>query len=88
MKTLFNPNFVRDLRKTKDQTLHDRVESVIEEIEVAETLADITNVKKLKGHAHLYRIRVGNYRIGVYVEKDEVHLMRFLHRKEIYRQFP
>jgi mRNA interferase RelE/StbE len=88
MRTLFNPHFVRDLRKTKDKALLERVESVIEEIEAADTLADIRNVKKLKGYEHVYRIRVGNYRIGIYCETDVVELMRFLHRKDIYRSFP
>lgn len=88
MKTSFNPNFLRDVRKTKDKALRERVAAVVEEIEAAKTLADITNVKKLEGYQHLYRIRVGDYRIGVYCESDEVELMRFLHRKDIYRKFP
>ena len=88
MRPLFNPHFVRDLRKTKDKALLERVESVIQEIEDAATLADIKHVKKLKGYDHAYRIRVGNYRIGIYCETDVVELARFLHRKDIYRSFP
>jgi mRNA interferase RelE/StbE len=42
----------------------------------------------LQDHEHTYRIRVGDYRIGIYYDSDEVQLMRFLHRKEIYRKFP
>jgi mRNA interferase RelE/StbE len=88
MRTLFNPHFVRDLRKTKDKALLTRVESVIEEIEGADTLADIRHVKKLVGYDHAYRIRVGNYRIGIYCETDVVELARSLHRRDIYRSFP
>ena len=88
MKTLFHSHFVRDLRKTKDQALIKWVETAIEEIKAARTFADISDLKKLKGYPHCYRIRVGNYRIGVYCEGDEVQLMRLLHRKDIYRKFP
>lgn len=35
-----------------------------------------------------YRIRVGDYRLGLALEGDTVILVRFLHRKEIYRYFP
>lgn len=88
MKTSFNPNFVRDLKKTKGQVLLGRVEAAIQEIDAADSLADISNLKKMKGYQHVYRIRIGNYRIGIYCENDEVELMRFLPRKDIYRHFP
>ncbi len=35
-----------------------------------------------------YRIRVGDYRIGVEVVGDEILFVRILHRKDIYRYFP
>ncbi len=47
-------------------------------------------VQKLKGHSNYYRVRVGNYRIGLYIDlTDEVvEFRRVLHRKDIYRRFP
>ena len=88
MKVSFNPNFARDLKDLKDKALHERVAAVIKEIEAADKLADIPNVKKIKGYRHVYRIRIGNYRMGIYCESDEVELVRILHRKDIYRKFP
>ena len=44
-------------------------------------------VQKLKGEEHLYRIRVGDYRL-VYKIRDSILLILILkigHRKEIYR---
>ena len=44
-------------------------------------------VRKLKGHKHYYRIRVGNYRI-VYEIDDETRVVtvtRIRHRREVYR---
>jgi ribosomal-protein-alanine N-acetyltransferase len=42
----------------------------------------------LRGSSDFYRIRVGDYRIGVAVEGDEVEFVRCLHRRDIYGYFP
>ena len=44
-------------------------------------------LRKLVGHAHLYRIRVGQYRV-VYEIDDEgqfIRVTRIRHRREVYR---
>ncbi len=88
MKTSFSQTFARDLKKIKDETLLARVAWVIGELEAAESLADINQLKKLAGYRHAYRIRIGDYRLGIYVSGDTVEFVRFLHRKEVYRYFP
>ncbi|HBY75652.1 MAG TPA: plasmid stabilization protein, partial [Cyanobacteria bacterium UBA11148] len=47
-----------------------------------------TNLKKLKTEGDYYRIRVGDYRIGIVINEDVVVFVRVLHRKEAYRYFP
>ena len=88
MKTSFRPNFKRDVRKMKVKALRMQLAAIIREIEAADTLADVSHVKKLAGHANAYRVRVGQYRLGLYCENNEVELVRFLHRKDIYEKFP
>jgi len=51
-------------------------------------LSDIQNLKKMQGYDTFYRIRLGDYRIGIEVAADQVILVRILHRKDIYRYFP
>ncbi len=88
MQVEFKESFVKDLTKVNFIT-RNKVKSVIEQIELAESLSSIANVKKLKGTVlHYYRIRVGDYRIGIKLENDQVIFVRFLHRKEMYRYFP
>ncbi len=89
MRAEFRKSFARDLRRRKnDSDFLDRVKEIIEEVELAETAARITNLKKLKGESSYYRIRFGNCRIGIKIEDDLVVFIRVLHRKEIYRYFP
>ncbi len=45
-------------------------------------------MKKMQGYDTLYRIRLGDYRIGIEIVADQVILVRFLHRKDIDRYFP
>ena len=65
-----------------------RIKKVIEQVEAARTFQQIPNLKRLESAGKYYRIRLGEYRIGLIFEKDEVNFIRFLHRKEIYRYFP
>lgn len=46
--------------------------------------------QKLSGYQTFYKIRVGDYRIGLQINSDEhlVEFLRVLHRREIYRKFP
>ncbi|MEH1829111.1 MAG: type II toxin-antitoxin system RelE/ParE family toxin [Nostoc sp.] len=45
------------------------------------------NLKKLQGYENAYRIRVGDYRIGIIFDGETVLFQRVLHRKDIYRYF-
>jgi len=68
--------------------LKSSIEDVIAEVEQANTINFIGNLKKLKGYKEYYRIRVGNYRIGLQIQNDVVTFAAFLHRKDIYKKFP
>ena len=65
-----------------------KARQVIEQVEEAEDLNCITNLKKLKAEGSYYRIRSGDYRFGMVIENETVIFVRFLHRSEIYRYFP
>ena len=88
MKTEFKRSFVKDLERVRDKSLKRRVRETIELIERVESFQEMGGVKKLRGNDRYYRIRIGNYRLGLVVEGDTVVFVRLLHRKDIYRYFP
>ena len=88
MQVEFRPLFVRDLRAFKDRKLRQRIEALIMEVEAANSLAELRNIKVIQGSPNFYRLKVGDYRLGIYVKDDVVAFVRVLHRKEIYRYFP
>ncbi|NET50360.1 MAG: type II toxin-antitoxin system RelE/ParE family toxin [Merismopedia sp. SIO2A8] len=57
--------------------------------------ATTTNCQWVEIHHYLcnatgsfYRIRIGDYRIGIIAKGDLVSFIRVLHRREMYRNFP
>jgi len=84
----FETSFEKDLKKVKDKKLLKRVREAIDEVKKAQDLGDVKSLSKLKGYKTFYRIRLGDYRIGLDVAEDKVIFTRILHRKDIYRYFP
>jgi mRNA interferase RelE/StbE len=81
-------SFNKDTDKIKDKILLLDIADCIEALEKADNIKSIKNIKKLKGSADFYRIRIGDYRIGLEVKNKTIELIRFLHRKDIYKYFP
>ncbi len=89
MKIIIEKSFVRDVDKIKDKKVLQSLIDCILQIESALTIGKLTHIKKIKGYSTFYRIKIGDYRLGVeLVSGKEVILLRLLHRKDIYRYFP
>ena len=88
MKVQFRNSFLKDIKGLSSKTLKDRVKAAITEVEAAGTLQEVGNIGKLKGRRDYYRLRLGDYRIGLICEGQNVTFVRCLHRREIYRFLP
>jgi len=89
MKVKIDKSFVKDIDNIRDKRLLKKLQNVITIIENAKSFAEISNVKKIKGYSSYYRIRIGDYRLGFEeISGQGINLIRFLHRKDIYRYFP
>jgi mRNA interferase RelE/StbE len=88
VKVSFEASFARDLKGIKDKILLKRIDQVIEEVKMATALSEVHHLSKMRGYETLYRLRLGDYRIGLEVVEAEAIFVRILHRKDIYRYFP
>jgi mRNA interferase RelE/StbE len=88
VKVEFRDSFAKDLRGVGAKGLLGRVREVIEAVEKADSLAELSHLKKLRGGGNYFRVRVGDYRVGVSLEGDTVVFVRFLNRKDVYKYFP
>lgn len=88
MNLTFTRSFASDLRQIRDTSILKRLQEIIRAIEAAASIQDLKNLKKLSSESRHYRLRLGDYRLGLIIEADTVTLVRILHRKNIYRYFP
>lgn len=85
----FRKSFARDLKKRrKERKLLAQVEEIINQVDSAESPGEIKNLKRLRSEGRYYRIKHGDFRVGLTIENDTVSFVRFLHRRDIYRYFP
>lgn len=86
MIILIDRSFQKDAKRLPSDVQR-KLKQLIQEIQQANSFSQI-GCEKLSGYQNAYRIRLGNYRIGIYKEDETVVLSRVLNRKEIYRYFP
>ena len=80
--------FEKDLSVIRHPKLLRQIADALVDIKTASALTSLPSVTPMVGHPSLYRIRVGDYRIGCRLEGETLVLARVLHRKDIYRYFP
>ena len=88
MKVFYISSFLKDIKKINDPTFLLEIKDVLDMLIQSENLSEIHGVKKLKGHKSAYRIKIKEFRIGLYFTNNEVKLVRILNRKDIYKYFP
>ena len=86
MNVEIKKSFVKDARKLAipQQKI---VFNLIKELEVATNLEKF-DIKKMVGYLKFYRLRLGNYRIGLCIENNVIFLVRISKSDEIYNVFP
>jgi mRNA interferase RelE/StbE len=88
VKTAFTASFEKDLRRIADRRVRASVSEAISEVEAARRPGEIRGLKKLRAGGDYFRLRIGDYRVGLTIEDEVVKFVRLLHRSEIYRYFP
>jgi len=80
--------FQKQVENCKDKRIRYKVLTIIQAVIETENLNEFPNLKKLTGYKNMYRIRLGDYRIGLHIENDAVIFAAFDHRSDIYKYFP
>lgn len=87
MEVVFARLFLKDLQNISDKKIKSEVVQAIEEFESAQSLLELSNIKKMRGYSEAYRLRIGKYRLGFYCDGLTVKLARFVKRETIYELF-
>jgi mRNA interferase RelE/StbE len=88
-KVEYSRKFLKELA-TLPENIRTRVEPIVFEELESDNPFELGYLEKMKGYSDKYKIRVGDYRVGITVEKLSQTLTceRIAHRREIYRFFP
>ncbi len=88
MKFRVEKSFAKDVDEIRDGKVLKKLRAFLSLLDNAESIHEMPHVKKIEGYDSFYRIKIGDYRLGMEVSRKEVVLIRFLHRKDVYRYFP
>jgi mRNA interferase RelE/StbE len=84
----FRASFHRDVKRIRERRILAGLRQSILDVEAAARWSDVPDIKKIRGSTNAFRIRVGEYRIGLYIEGDLAEFVRVLPRRDVYRRFP
>jgi mRNA interferase RelE/StbE len=88
-KVEYKKRFLKELSKLPE-VVRSQAEKVVFEELICEKPFDLGYLEQMRGYPEKYKIRIGQYRIGITVDKQKGILVcnRIAHRKDIYRIFP
>jgi mRNA-degrading endonuclease RelE of RelBE toxin-antitoxin system len=70
------------------ESIRHRLPALVRACKAASNIREIPGIKKLKGAPDTYRLRLGDYRIIIFVEGDSLEMSHIAHRKDVYKHFP
>lgn len=88
-KVEFTKRFLKELSELPKE-VKERAEKIVFEELPSESPLSLGYIEQMKGYPGKYKIRLGDYRIGLSIEKQNnlIICQRITHRKDIYREFP
>jgi mRNA interferase RelE/StbE len=88
-KVEYKKRFLKELSKLPE-VVRPKAEKVAFEDLICENPFELGYLEQMKGYPGKYKIRIGEYRIGITINKQKTILVcnRIAHRKDIYRIFP
>ena len=88
-KIEYTKRFLKELSELPYE-VQAKAENIVFEQLLSTNPFDLGYLEHMTGYPGKYKIRIGNYRIGITVDKSNRLLIcqRIAHRKDIYRVFP
>jgi mRNA interferase RelE/StbE len=85
----YKKRFLKELSKLPE-AVQAQAEKIVFEDLICENPFDLGYIEQMRGYTGKYKIRIGQYRIGITADKENKVLVcnRIAHRKDIYRLFP
>lgn len=85
----YTKRFLKELAELPEH-IQNRSEIIVFQELKSENPFSLGYLEKFKGYSNKYKIRVGDYRIGISIDSTTKRIIcqRIAHQREIYRVFP
>lgn len=88
MRVEYRKKFLKQLAELP-ATVRPKIEQfAFENLAQAGSIFELGKIEKMQGYDDFYKVRFGDYRVGLIVKDDVVVVATVMHRKEIYKFFP
>lgn len=88
MEVEITKKFLKELSKIPSEYA-DKIEKfVFGKLSTFNALSEIGKVEKMTGYKDYFKIRFGDYRVGIKKENNIIVIKTVKHRREIYKYFP
>ena len=90
MKVHYRKKFLKQLSKIPFNFRSKIEEFVFKKLPLSSSISVIGKLEKLTGYKNFYKVRFGDYRLGIESKNKNGSLVirTVMHRKEIYKYFP
>lgn len=88
MQVQYKRKFLKELAKIPSNKVKQIEAFVFDTLPEYENLADTGKVEKMTGYKDCFKVRFGQYRIGLTKINNVITIETIKHRKEIYKFFP
>ena len=89
MQVTYSKTFLKDLSRVSPASRKIQIEKfVFEFLPQISSFEDAGNIEKMTGHNNYYKVRFGDFRVGLVKNKTSIEILRVLNRKDIYKYFP
>ena len=88
MKVNYSKKFLKQLSKLPPTPKRKIEHFVFYELPKIYKIELSGNIEKMKGYKNYYKVRFGNYRVGMFYKSDTLYVKTVMHRKDIYNYFP
>lgn len=89
MEVNFRRIFLKQLANIPSTHRQNVEDFVFKELPQLNSISESGKIEKMRGYRGFYKVRFGQYRVGIEIKADKSILVRaVMHRREIYRFFP
>ena len=88
MEVSYSKKFLKQLAGIPSETRVKIEGFVFNELVSVSSISSLGKVEKMQGYDGFYKVRFGNYRLGLVIENDVITVKTVMHRREIYKFFP